>query len=627
VPNLSRCFSLLLICLLFILTSAVSVSAQQLNNPGGDIKAAELLKLQSYLQAARRSFEFNDFRSAFNFYKKIAETDWQYEQMLPELVQSGIRSGAVKETETLLLKLFLPYTGKAINSTGDPACTLTKALAVFYFSTGRAQNGEEYLKAFSRSSLSVREKASLSANVYSSSGQTDQAVAVLLEGRKNLKDPDGFSLELAQLYQQKKEYQPAATELIRYINSITDKKGALLLSEIDLPAVEAQLTGIVENASTDELAKITSDLEKWAAEKAYFYKLLSALYFNQKQYDRSFVYFKKAPALQTDGQNEYLSFARELTAENEPGFAQEYYRAFFAKQENITSNQPDFFNYLRLLIKNGARQEALTVLESPSLPALCNPIVLDLFKADIFFYDFKQPSVAAGLLEKYVNAGNISGLMAQKISRDLAIFQNNFNQARQLNNRLENSDLTRNNIRTRQEIRYTALLLERLTGDTANFTGKALDTVKKRSGSDMDNDLLLILNNLTTMNNNRDNQRIYLKYLAFTIHRQPVRELDSLTAAVQNERQSEIFQHVSYFYLKEINRQAAVNYLSRLVADQSRSTELPALIIDQAQEASSSIEITAAENNLLYLLKNYTKNIHEEPARKLLRKIRSKRAG
>jgi outer membrane protein assembly factor BamD (BamD/ComL family) len=104
--------------------------------------------------------------------------------------------------------------------------------------------------------------------------------------------------------------------------------------------------------------------------------------------------------------------------------------------------------------------------------------------------------------------------------------------------------------------------------------------------------------------------------------------LDSLKSVSPEKIQPLIFQRLLFDYVKDNNPKEAAVFINKFITAQSKSVELPSMIYDLATLLLKKPEYsTESENNLLYLLKNYPKSLYEEPARKLLRKIKSRRVG
>lgn len=599
---------------------------QAVNGEAVQTRPQDFIKLQSYLNSAKRAAEFNDNRNAFNYYQRILDIDWQYENIIDDYLAAAIKSGAVKEAETALLKIYAAYRNQKINLLSDPALSINRALAIFYLSTGRDQIAEEFITAITKSALKESDKITIHSDLYNRGGKTEAALSVLENGRKKIKSSEAFAWQFYQLHFKKSDYFPAGLELTNHFSNLLKESNPAVNKE-SFQEAEAELTKVVELSSEDELKKIIQLLESKSVKNGYFYKLLSALYFNLKDYDKAYQAFKKAPADNLDDNQNSLIFARELQDENEIEFALAYYEKFFSNSSNIPTSQSDFFNYLRLIFASEDTQRGLSMMESSTLPQLVNPVLLDLFKAEIYFYQLKQPRTAEKISEKYFQGNDLPAILAKKIRRDLAVFRSDYLTATALSEDIRHSGLSRSNPVLQQECRYADCLLTLLKTDQETFKTRVIETARLKSGSDSDNDLLKIIQFSQQASDQATDMRKIAAYSAFRLHKQPTPLLDSIRTAARVKDISTLEKQLLFDYLNDIAPREAELMVAEMLKNGEISDFLPEMIFKTVQRnIKKTVNMSQNETNLLYLIKNYPKSLYLEPSRKLLRKLTSRKA-
>ncbi len=150
----------------------------------------------------------------------------------------------------------------------------------------------------------------------------DEALKVYLAGRDKLRDPSLFTLDLANLYELRLEFENATTELVRLLQS----------DQRQFPLVQRRLLEMTNEYEVNE--NIVATIEKLlpnhpAAESLH--RLRASLFLQNKEYGRAFTEYQTLerianPTDKANAGNEIFNFAEEARRGEACDFAAQAYR-------------------------------------------------------------------------------------------------------------------------------------------------------------------------------------------------------------------------------------------------------------------------------------------------------------
>lgn len=150
----------------------------------------------------------------------------------------------------------------------------------------------------------------------------DEALKVYLTGREKLRDPALFTLDLANLYEQRLEFENATVEYLHLLQS----------DQRQFPLVQRRLLEITnEYEVTENIVTTINKLLPSHPAPESLHRLLAALFVQNKEYNRAFTEYQALermanPADKANAGNEIFNFAEEARRAEACEYAAQAYR-------------------------------------------------------------------------------------------------------------------------------------------------------------------------------------------------------------------------------------------------------------------------------------------------------------
>ncbi len=298
---------------------------------------------------ASSAFRRGNFHVSMNYYQKLYEKEKDSTNYLNFYIKSAINLGEIKRAERYLLKEANIY--QMANKNNQKKYDLTaiyKICGYLYLATNREAKADYYLEEIKKRVQNKQQRTLLLAGIYEDAKRYSNAIEEYQNYQKKTNDSLFFADNLYMLYQ--KEFDNKNS--FRYLLLSTIQK--MEKNNLDINLLQTQFSKILEiyNNSKPKLQKsIKEKIDQSSLKYPNLNYLLSKIYFQEKNFEQSYAYFKRIEKISS---YKKLAYARELFNENIYDKSGEFYQEYFANKNlaDYTKNSlflQDIINYIKCL--------------------------------------------------------------------------------------------------------------------------------------------------------------------------------------------------------------------------------------------------------------------------------------
>jgi hypothetical protein len=465
-----------------------------------------------------------DLRTNFNIYANLLaryETDLR---VVTGYIDAALKVNQIKECETKIKAIALKH--PAGTAQLDPSkkddhfkVFIQGAVAEVYLRTAREQQTDEVFRIIDGINTTRALKSEIKAGVYLRSGRNRNAEKLFVELRKESKNDRLYSKELFGIYLAEEKPSKFTGELLKLIPDNNETKTSSLSDYGFDPA--AELFRLYENDRYKDSILAAVEKVQTVRKNAV---ILSELYFNSGNYERSYAVLKK---IDSGRDSDYLAADYGIRLYNEKKYseASDFFDIVFIRDD--FAKDQDFMNiYLSSLELSGKYARAEEVLLKS------RAATKDLLLARLYHNHLKKPEEARRLYEKSLTDNKSHSAFWHDYIL-LLISESNFIKAKSAVERVFDKgimDIFKND--QFYEFKYLDAVICLFLDDTLSFMEKTDRMIKDDFISDLDNDLIEIQMDLKTIGDDTHLKNVYLNVLAKKIN--PAKQLSADIADHEN---------------------------------------------------------------------------------------------